>query len=332
MRYLLVYLFTILLLLPFVHAQDYTRWDLPDGALARLGKGSIIGDIVFSPDSKMLAIPSSIGIWLYDAQTYKELALLKGNTSRNKKIEFSPNGTILVSVDGRVNNTIRLWNLSNTTDIVKQKAIEIKQKSDISSIAFSPIGGTLATVCNDNTVVLCNSHTGHHKNTLKGHTNRISSIAFATNNVMLASGSIDGTVRLWNLKTGIQMHLLNTNGNPVNAIAFSGDNSILAYNTYEGPLHQNRIRFWNVTTKTKTPIVIDNVHNITSLVFSPNRKTIVGIGEFETRIWDIKTGKQIQKYLGSFTISPDWTQFASTQRDKILLWNSITGKHVKTFT
>ena len=70
MKYLFVILFSMLQLLPIGFAQDYTKWELPEGAFARLGKGSVTGDIVFSPDSTIIAIPISIGIWLYDAQTY----------------------------------------------------------------------------------------------------------------------------------------------------------------------------------------------------------------------------------------------------------------------
>ena len=52
-------------------AQDYTKWKLPEGAKARLGKGRI-NEIKYSSDSRRLAVASSIGIWLYDTRTGKE--------------------------------------------------------------------------------------------------------------------------------------------------------------------------------------------------------------------------------------------------------------------
>ena len=67
-------------------AQDYTRWGLPDGALARLGKGAIgSGDraVAYSPDGTRIAMASNIGIWLYDAGTGAEVALLTGHTVRS---------------------------------------------------------------------------------------------------------------------------------------------------------------------------------------------------------------------------------------------------------
>ena len=56
--------------------QDYRKWELPDGAILRLGKGVLGGSdraIAFSPDGKHLAVASGIGIWIYDVETAREL-------------------------------------------------------------------------------------------------------------------------------------------------------------------------------------------------------------------------------------------------------------------
>ena len=63
-----------------IHAQDYTRWHLPDGALARLGKGGTgQGDrpVAYSPDGTRIAVASGIGIWLYNAVTRGRNRLLQ---------------------------------------------------------------------------------------------------------------------------------------------------------------------------------------------------------------------------------------------------------------
>ena len=62
-------------------AEDYTRWELPEGAMLRLGKGKINNiygrsPYQFSPDSNQLIVFTSIGIWVYDVQTDKELGLV----------------------------------------------------------------------------------------------------------------------------------------------------------------------------------------------------------------------------------------------------------------
>ena len=55
--------------------QDYTQWYLPQGAKMRLGKGRI-NDITFSPDSTQFAVATSIGIWIYSAESGKNLHCL----------------------------------------------------------------------------------------------------------------------------------------------------------------------------------------------------------------------------------------------------------------
>ena len=66
---------TSLLITPKVYTADYTKINLPNGSSARFGKGKA-NDIKISADGKSIAVASGLGIWLYDVQTYEEIALL----------------------------------------------------------------------------------------------------------------------------------------------------------------------------------------------------------------------------------------------------------------
>ena len=108
--FLITLLLTVSLLLPNAPAQNYITWSLPDGAVARLGKGSITGNVAFSPDGTRLAVASSIGIWIYDARPgkEKELDLIIGHTGEVTALAFSPDGATIASANW--DGTLYLWN------------------------------------------------------------------------------------------------------------------------------------------------------------------------------------------------------------------------------
>ena len=113
-RFTLLVLFflscTVGILLPPVciaQTQDYSTLNLPAGAIARFGTGNV-AEVAFSPDGSLLAVASSIGVWLYDAETFDALTLLTGHAERVNAVAFSPDGT-KASGSGLWSGTVKLW-------------------------------------------------------------------------------------------------------------------------------------------------------------------------------------------------------------------------------
>src|SRR5260370_27223454 len=79
--------------------------------LAMLGRGFIEGDAQWSSDGKLIAVVSSIGVWLYDANQPSAEPSLMATTTGVISEAFSSNGTLLAT--GNADNTIRLWDIKS---------------------------------------------------------------------------------------------------------------------------------------------------------------------------------------------------------------------------
>jgi WD40 repeat protein len=65
--------------------------------------------IVFSPDSKTLAVAVDRAVQLWDVATSKRVARLTGHEGKVRCLAFSPDGTRLAS--GSYDQTVRLWDM-----------------------------------------------------------------------------------------------------------------------------------------------------------------------------------------------------------------------------
>jgi WD40 repeat protein len=124
-----VFLFT--LFQPNTFAEDSTRWRLPEGATARLGKGSIT-QIAYSPNGMHVAAAGSAGIWIYDVTIHQEVALLTGNMGPVSGVAFSPDGRTIVS--GSNDGSVWVWNVKTG----EHRQILTAEQEWVSSVAFSP--------------------------------------------------------------------------------------------------------------------------------------------------------------------------------------------------
>ena len=319
-------------------AEDYTRWNLPEGALARLGKGPI-QKVAHSSDGTRLAVGNRIGIWIYNADTGEELALLTGHQDwRLDSVAFSPDGTALASSDW-LNDAVYLWDVATGT-LKDTLAVDY-----LDNLAFSPDGTTLAGGGSDK-VHLWDVAAGTLKNifTLPGHSWGVYSLAFSPDGTTLASGD-NGTIRLWDVATGTLKDTLTGHegvdtGEGINSfvysLAFSPDGTTLASSGVDGT-----IRLWDVPTGT----LKNTAHpwGVYNLAFSPDGTTLASSDNGTVRLWDVADGTlnttlALADHAGdvlSVAFSLDGTMLASVDANgTIRLWDVPTGtlKDIDTFT
>ena len=275
-------------------AQDFaTQWHLPEGAKARLGRGRLI-NIKLSPDSTRVIASTSIGIWIYDAQTGEVVSLFTESQIDEKDgflsktppggLTFSPDASIVATVHG---NSIYVWD----TFTGNAFAMLDKHPSSINAIALSPDGTKLATAGGDWTVRLWEVSTGKYIRDLTGHSSAVNAVVFSPDGKILASAG--STLHLWDADTGEPLHADKRDLGSIDLITFSPDGTKLA----TGGGWDHTVHLWNVNTGALRMGLKGHSGRIRDMTFSPDSNTLVTAGVDQTmRIWDVNSGTE-QKIL-----------------------------------
>lgn len=352
-------MFISALFLPPTFAEDYTRWELPEGAKMRLGKGGIenreghLTDIgrarsyQFSPDSSQLAVFTSIGVWIYDVQTGKEVKLLTDHREGAiDKTVLSPDWRYLTGPrNSWEHHEIRLWD----THIGEIKTIFEGHTERVEWVAFSPDGKMLASSDFDGVIWLWDIDTGNHRQIRTPH-KIVDGVMFSPDGQTLVS-SRRADIRLWDVATGeFKGHLEDTTG--INNIVFNSDGTIL-YGA-----SRNELRLWDPDTGKITMRLGVSASYRTLSAFSPDGQIIATAGgnDYKVQLWNLQTGRlknglvgdpkfvkmimisdgvpklvdYATKRVGSIAFSPDGRTLAVASDNEIIFWDPSTGERQAT--
>ncbi len=351
-------------------SEDYTKWELPKAAKARLGKGRVRG-IKFTPDSTHLAVETTIGIWIYDANTGEEIALFPDSELENQSIDRSYINMLVSPIDRStilckdLDEDKDLWDLEE--DILKTILPDLRRnkyflqfRAENIKLSYSGWKMNLPWYVRTDLWILDDDPNKSIKTRLSMMNMRMQ-IAISPDERFLAAANDNRyfgnkykipIIQVWDRTTGQCVFPLEESEHDIETLAFSPDSRTLVYAD-----SSNVVKMWDVENSS-LQYTFKAVDPFQAIVFSPDGSLLAsGSTDGIVRFWKVdKHGKQSisdrslnntgkprpHKLLkghadnSKFTaidFSPDGKKVVSVNSDgTIRLWDSDSGKQQYAFT
>ena len=337
-------------------AQDNTKVGLPDGAIARLGKGGI-NLMRFSPDGTRLVVGTDVGVWVYNVTDGKETALFTGHKGQINALAFSPDGKILVS-SGFNNPIIQSWDLETGR---KLSTLTLNDTRPPVVLALAFYGKTLISL-DRGEITYWNVDTGRKLADVDKNMQSYAVVTTSKDGSTFAVGDRAGEIHLWDVTTDNQSVSFNAYSpdpgekpevirvpappprppkDDIQALAFSPDGKILA-STIE---RSKTVQLWDTENQTKLATLEGHTGWVITLTFSEDGKTLAsGDAGKVIKLWDVSTQRERatleghKNTINTLAFAPDGPPpyggcLASGSADgTIRFWNPGTGKEITTFT
>ncbi len=294
-------------------------WDLSSGKTVRTIRGeSALGSLgkifamALSTDGRWLAVGGDFRIStgtnpqegaptqtirLYDFESGKLVALLKGHTDAVRSLAFSPDGSKLIS--GSSDQTAIIWDtgVQSGAPVPEPKQLHRLEghKADIFTVAFSPDGSRAVTGSYDKDLRLWQVSDGAQIALMAGHGDKVLRLAFARGG-MIASGDTSGAILLWDGRDGRFLRTLGKQKIGAGSLSFSPDSKLLlatcGFGNCSGPLGLEYV--YDVASSRVVASYSGHDNVVYASAFSPDGLWVAtgGGANNEIHLWDPHTGER----------------------------------------
>ena len=308
-------------------------WALPEGAIARLGKGNFRA-VKPSPNGTYFAVATRIGLWWYEMSSKPPIALWETERGMISAVDFSQDGEWIAIANS--DGVIKVVDIQSGECLAQMKRTE--EHNIYWHIDFSPDSKWIATANFSGIVEVLDVHQGNcvaqmDRGNRKAGGADIYRLEFSPNGKYVAGTAdvdTEGTqTYIWCPETG-KLIFKFAGGN----FSFSQDSCLLAGVTSDDPIGDadpinHYISVWNITTGERISHFSVKSAWMDTIIFSPCGEFLAFSSRDEIlSVWDITRDEQERVYPDFQTsrtvpfYSTEGELFAIVDRqDTIEVWN-----------
>ncbi len=275
----------------------------------------------WSPDGTMIAIsggvagcdrtnPNQFAIRIFSASTGEVIKNLIGMTCTSSKVDWSPDGTKLVSFN-YAQAVVHIWEVA-TGNVLRTVPFETQ---GMLSTVWSPNGQLIASAFPSDGVILWDPNTGQIVTVIRGGT----VVDWSPDSSKVVTGSsYNNEVQIQEATTGTELLLLPGTTGETSSVSWSLDGNRIA--SIAG---DSKLRVWNASDG-QLLLSVDVPHDVVDVEWSPDTsKLATGSIDGIVRVWDGNTGTQISSFTNpdriySVSWSPDGSKLAFGGKDGTL--------------
>uniref|UniRef100_A0A667Z0S8 Apoptotic protease-activating factor 1 n=1 Tax=Myripristis murdjan TaxID=586833 RepID=A0A667Z0S8_9TELE len=282
------------------------------------------------PTSNLLAIAlSHYAVELWDIETNKKVADCSGHLSWVHGVQFSPDGSQLLSCSD--DQTVRLW---ETKKVHTSSAVSLKRDSDV---LFNGEVVTVAAADNCNRLQVRDGKTGSVMFQSEEHPSRIRCTCICSQPSAVVLGREDGTVQILEVPSGMALATLLGHTKTVLHCQFSPDGQTLITSSEDTTV---RVWRWRSAECKVLQGHKEQIRRFTLLSNSPTDTRLLSWSfDGTVKMWDTESGQKLQDieaHQGAILachVSPDGRLFTTTSADRTAkVWSCESWQCVHTLS
>lgn len=309
--------------------------------LARWGNG-VRNEVAYSPDGKWLVMASSLGIYVYDAQTLCPVRLMESDAALTS-VAFSPEADNPIIAAGSMDKMVHLWSLDGdgNAQYIRSLGGERSQKS-VTRVAFSPDGKILASGSSQSSATLylwqvpqVGSEEDSRRELLLDSEPvgvNIYDIGFSPDGKKVALVLHGKPLQLGKIDDNGTVSLSDTNIPSVWRVEFSPDGETLATGSRD-----RTVGLWRVSHQAESLFTDTHSSPVQDIAYSANGEMLAtGGSSGEVYLWAVSNGNKLQPLgnrntdggaVASMSFSPDNKMLvARSQNGAVHLWQVPNGR------